>query len=302
MGTHFYIPAGGRGERLRPLTEDIPKPLLPIANREDGSTERIIDTTVRIAQSLGSSLTIAGAYNAHKIDEYYADSPEIEIVHDGAIVHIGGSMIRHRKRLFQGQPDHIVMLPGDHYLEEYAVSRMIRALSSTGADLVILGTLQHSYHEVYPVHKMGDRYTLARNADQSTCQISSLGSYAINAEWLAKRLHQAPSGENGHCDLTADIIFGKDQKSPPHIIFEPLMQDEKWEDIGTIQRLYDHIRYLHPSPNRDELNNVNLAGGLVNGRATDSVIYFGAVDYSYGYTNSFIANGFSQTCLKQGRV
>lgn len=57
MAANFYIAAGGEGQRLRPLTEYLPKPLLPIANRDDGTTKRIIDTPVSIGRALDSSLS-----------------------------------------------------------------------------------------------------------------------------------------------------------------------------------------------------------------------------------------------------
>ncbi len=32
----FFIPVGGEGQRLRPLTEKLPKPLLPVKSIETG--------------------------------------------------------------------------------------------------------------------------------------------------------------------------------------------------------------------------------------------------------------------------
>lgn len=296
MAANFYIPAGGEGQRLRPLTEDLPKPLLPVANRDDGTTERIIDTPVSIGRALGSSLVVADSYKADRLDDYFAKADGIQVVRDTGIVHIGGSMIQHRRQLFAGRPDAIAMVPGDHYLPENAVARMLGTLSSTGVDVVILGTWAKSYHEEYGVNRANGTVELAPEPSEAEYAISALGTYVMSAEWLARRLDTVPVDGDGHCDLTTDVILGKDQADLPRIAFEPLQDDERWEDVGTIHRLYGHIRSIHPASAQDEQGNINLSDTPVAGRATNSVIYFGAANYSSGHTHSFIANKFAEQC------
>lgn len=298
MATNFYIPAGGEGQRLRPLTEEIPKPLLPVSMRGDGTTERIIDTPVDIARRLGSSLIVAGSYRSNELDSYFSDSPDVQVVHDTAIVQIGGSMLQHRDQLFEGCPDAIAMVPGDHYLPEGAVAKMLGTLSSTGVDLVILGTWKQSYHERYGANKVDSHVELAARPSEASCVISSLGTYIMSRDWLARRLDSVPVGADGHCDLTTGVVFGKDQAELPRIAFEPLLDGEPWEDVGTIRRLYDHIRSIHPASTRDEWGNVNLSDESVAGRATDSVVYFGASRYLGGHVSSFIADNFFEQCAQ----
>jgi ADP-glucose pyrophosphorylase len=205
-------------------------------------------------------------------------------------------MIQHRQQLFAGRPNAIAMVPGDHYLSKSAVARMLGTLSSTSVDVVILGTWAKSYHEEYGVSTSDGRVELVPEPSEATFAISALGTYVMSAEWLERRLDTVPVDGNGHCDLTTDVIFGKDQSDLPRIAFEPLQDNEQWEDVGTIHRLYGHIRSKHPISAQDEQGNINLSDMPVAGRATNSVIYFGATNYASGHANSFIANNFVEQC------
>lgn len=61
------IIAGGMGERLRPLTLNTPKPLLPVAGRP------IIDYNVMALIQVGvTDITVTTRYLAHKISEHFA--------------------------------------------------------------------------------------------------------------------------------------------------------------------------------------------------------------------------------------
>ena len=296
MNVSFFIPAGGEGQRLRPLTTTVPKPLLPVRVREDGTLERIIDTPVSLGREFGSSLIVSGSYRSDQIGQYFAKAADVQIVHDNGIVNIGGSMLQHRRQLFAGRPDAVAMIPGDHYLQTSSLARMINTLSGTGADVVILGSWIRSYHEEYGVQTTngkGNFLTIPNLADRV---ISALGTCVINADWLAKRLEALSVEPRLSCDLTSEVIFGKDQASLPRIAFEPLEDGEYWEDVGTVARLYRHIRHFHPRNSLDEQGNVNLADTPVAGRATSSVIYFGTSKYEGGHVDSFIANDLIKQC------
>ncbi|MDE6085317.1 MAG: NTP transferase domain-containing protein, partial [Muribaculaceae bacterium] len=72
-GQRTYLPlqavlmAGGRGERLRPLTDTLPKPLLPINGKA------IIDYNIEALADAGiTDITVTTRYLADKIDEHFS--------------------------------------------------------------------------------------------------------------------------------------------------------------------------------------------------------------------------------------
>lgn len=65
---HAVVMAGGFGTRLRPLTETIPKPMLPIGGRP--LMELIID---QLRETGVTKINIATHYQAHKIVEHFGD-------------------------------------------------------------------------------------------------------------------------------------------------------------------------------------------------------------------------------------
>jgi NDP-sugar pyrophosphorylase family protein len=299
-GAAFFIPAGGEGQRLRPMTGDMPKPLLPVARGENGSFARIIDTPVAIAKALGKHTVVTGYYLADRVAEHFHGQSGVQTATDTGIVHIGGSMRQHRELVFQSNPDSVVMIPGDHYVPQGAINRLMGRLSSSGADVALLGTWNLAFHEQYPVTELPDStegVNLIHDPESSGERkiIGALGTYAFNATWLRRRLSQVPVSKSGHSDLTTDVVFGRDQVRPPHIVFEPLLPDEYWQDVGTVRRLFEHIRHLHPDTAKDEQGNVNLSDTPSLGKITDSVIYPGAALPKGRHTRSFIARNLVES-------
>lgn len=78
---HVVILAGGRGMRLRPLTERTPKPMLPVGDRP------LLETVIRklVAADL-RRITIAVHYLADQIEEHFGDGEqlgaEIDYLHE----------------------------------------------------------------------------------------------------------------------------------------------------------------------------------------------------------------------------
>ncbi|MGE5351528.1 MAG: nucleotidyltransferase family protein [Ignavibacteriales bacterium] len=68
---HAVIMAGGRGERLRPLTDNVPKPMLPLGDKP------IIEHNIDRLISYGiEKITISVRYLANQIMDYFGDGSE----------------------------------------------------------------------------------------------------------------------------------------------------------------------------------------------------------------------------------
>ncbi len=68
--THAFILAGGIGSRLRPLTNSIPKVLIPVAGKP------IIVHNIELLRKFGvTNIVIGTGYLGEQIDEYFAEHP-----------------------------------------------------------------------------------------------------------------------------------------------------------------------------------------------------------------------------------
>lgn len=74
LGLKAVIMAGGFGTRLRPLTEDLPKPMLPVGNRP--LMERIVE---QLRQAGIRQVDITTYYKPEKIQEHFGDGHDFGI-------------------------------------------------------------------------------------------------------------------------------------------------------------------------------------------------------------------------------
>ncbi|MCW5597349.1 MAG: CBS domain-containing protein, partial [Rhodocyclaceae bacterium] len=68
IALHAVVMAGGRGTRLHPLTEDMPKPMLPVGDRP--LMERIIQ---QLSEAGIHQVSVTTHFRAEKISEHFGD-------------------------------------------------------------------------------------------------------------------------------------------------------------------------------------------------------------------------------------
>ena len=90
--------AGGLGKRLRPLTEDTPKPMLAVGGRP--LLERIIE---RLRDQGFSSFFVSVNYLGHQIEDYFGDGEHLDV---------SISYLRETKQLGTGGAINLLPLPG----------------------------------------------------------------------------------------------------------------------------------------------------------------------------------------------
>jgi mannose-1-phosphate guanylyltransferase len=105
------ILAAGYGTRLRPLTDELPKPLLPFGDRS------FLEHAVRAATRAGLGEPIANAHHLFDIlvNQIKSLNLKIEVVHEASIRGTAGGVFGARSRL---GPAPIVVLNGDAVFEE----------------------------------------------------------------------------------------------------------------------------------------------------------------------------------------
>lgn len=175
------ILAGGFGTRLRPLTENTPKPLLPIKSRP------IIEHAILNFKKHGiKDIILSVGYKADKIKEYFGDGSKwgvrIEYATEDAPLGTGGAL----KKAAQGIDDTLVAINGDN-LADFDWTKAIATHKNTGAK----ATLQ-----LYPVEDV-TKYGIARLEDgkivefvekptveQAPSNLNNAGGYVLEPEVL----------------------------------------------------------------------------------------------------------------------
>lgn len=102
------VMAGGEGSRLRPLTSNLPKPMMPIANRP------IMEHIIALLRSCGVRDVHATLhYLADEIESYFSDGSEFDVQMDYAVEDTPLGTAGSVKRLESHLDDTFVIISGD---------------------------------------------------------------------------------------------------------------------------------------------------------------------------------------------
>jgi mannose-1-phosphate guanylyltransferase len=257
--------AAGRGQRLRPLTDFTPKPLLPVAG------EPIAGATLRRLAAAGCE---AAALNLHHLGEQirthfgseYAGLP----LHYSAEADLLGTLgALYPLRGFLSEAETIVLINGDS-LCRWPIQQLVRRHRTSGADATLL---LHSrldagaYGGGVGVDERGRVLSFRRAAAPGVVKRAVFaGAHAI-APRLLERVAEGPG----------DIISG---------LYEPLLAaggriecawtDRVWHDLGTPRRYLDGVLEVTTRPLGRA---VILPGAVVDtgARVRSAVLETGAV-------------------------
>lgn len=151
LPVHAVIMAGGRGERLRPLTDTLPKPLIPVGGKP------IIEHALDLLDRHGvNEVDITVNYLRERIMEHLGDgSPlgmRLHYVHEDRPLGTAGSL----SLVEEWRHDHVLLMNSD-ILTDVPLRRMYDRFIEAGADMAV-ATIDHTVHLPYAVMDLeGDR-------------------------------------------------------------------------------------------------------------------------------------------------
>ena len=207
------ILAAGRGERLRPLTDELPKPLLKVGgkslieyhleNLADAGFNEIIINTAWLAETIHQQLGDGSEYG---ISIQYSD--------EGTALETAGGII-HALPLLGEQP--FLVVNGDIWCD-FDFSSLVNFKLATQAHLVLVNNPEHN-----PAGDFALQQGIIQNSGKQMHTYSGIGIYssAFFKEQKAGALPLAP------------IIRGKSDKS----LVSGQFHNGLWTDAGTIERL-----------------------------------------------------------------
>lgn len=170
--------AGGKGQRLRPLTEKLPKPMLPIGNKP--IIEHNIDRLLKYGIQ---NIRISVNYLGHMLQDYFGDgaarSARIEYIREDKPLGTVGAVAQVR----EWKSDHILVMNSD-LLTDIDYSDFFDTYSSDGADLAI-AAVPYKVNVPYAVLETNGSNEVKALAEKPTyTYYSNAGIYLLKRELL----------------------------------------------------------------------------------------------------------------------
>ncbi len=257
------ILAGGKGERLLPLTRDRAKPAVPfggcyriidftLSNCINSGLRRILVLTQYKAASLDRHINLAWRFLCRELGEFIDVLPPQQRLGEQWYTGTANAVYQNIYSIEKTHSELVLILSGDHiYKMDY--SEMISDHVESGADLTIgcipvdlregqqFGVMQidGSRRIVNFREKPSDPDPIP--GDPTKC-LASMGIYVFNSKFLFEQLcNDAPRSDSSH-DFGKNIIPGVVQT---HNVRAFPFKDrdtnnaQYWRDVGTLDALFD---------------------------------------------------------------
>lgn len=255
-----FVLAGGKGERLYPLTRDRSKPSVPF-----GGSFRIIDFTL-------SNCINSGLRRIHLLTQYKASSLMRHVIGGwsflsaelGEYVQILPPQLRVGSRWYQGtadalyqnvytleeaRPENVLILSGDHvYRMDYR--RLLAQHLAEDADVTLAAfAVPAAEASRFGVVQMeGSRVTGFREKPKDldprgSDVVANMGVYLFKTEVLVRAVSRDAREEKSRHDFGHDVLPGL-VRSGAKVVAHPFAgagepPSTYWKDIGTLDAFYE---------------------------------------------------------------
>lgn len=173
------VMAGGRGERLRPLTDAVPKPMIKVAGRP--ILERIV---LHLVGSGIRHVFLAVNYKAELIQQHFGDGSAfgccIEYLNESIPLGTGGAL-----SLLPVTPQEPLLVMNGDLVTQFDVAGMLRAHSDHGHKVTMA---VHEYVHIVPfgvVEMAGERVAGLREKPTQSWQTNA-GIYVLSPDLIAR--------------------------------------------------------------------------------------------------------------------
>ncbi|MBT8567181.1 nucleotidyltransferase family protein [Polynucleobacter paneuropaeus] len=232
MSNSFSLPclllAAGRGERMRPLTDELPKPLLKIGNQS--LLERHL---ISLSQASIKKVVINHAWLGEKIEDALGDGSQfnlqIDYSREGTALETAGGI--HKALDLLKPTDYVLVINGDVFCPNFPIASLLEQIPKLRAN----PAKPLAYLVMVPnptQHPNGDFYLL----EGSVQDISSPKAEKLTFSGIGIY----------HQGLFAHLKSGASAKLAPLLkeaMYKKQVLGEKylgpWHDVGTPQRLQE---------------------------------------------------------------
>ena len=228
----MVIMAGGRGTRLRPHTENCPKPLLPVGDKP------MLEHIIERAKAEGfDRFVLAIHYLGHMIEEHFGDGRRwqvrIEYLREQEPLGTAGAL-----GLLRPRPDAPFLVTNGDVLTDIRYGELLDFHCRHRASATMAVRLHEWQHPFGVVKTKGVDITGFEEKPVSRSHINA-GIYVLEPQALDFL------GNDEHCDMPT--LFARLQEKPTRTIVYPM--HEPWLDVGRPDDL-ERARGGHAPPAR----------------------------------------------------
>lgn len=231
----IVIMAGGLGTRLKPITNDIPKPMVPIGGRP------LLETTIMAMITQGFfRFRISINHLGNVIEDHFGDgsnwNADIQYLRETEALGTAGSL-----NLMTEQPDHPMIVMNGDLLTSVDFAKML-AFHQAKSAAVTMGVRDHRVEIPYGVIECDGAFLTRILEKPSTDYLINAGVYVIEP-WVINLVE-----EGRRFDMT-DVCEAVIANGSPVGVYRI---EEYWRDIGQITDLriaqseIDAISFLTP--------------------------------------------------------
>ncbi len=229
LETKVLILAGGRGERLRPLTDKIPKPMLPVLGKP------VLQHQIELFKKNGiDKIVIAGNYLFDVIKDYFGSGEkfgvEIEYCDEESPLGTGGA-IKNAEKFFSKTDDFIV-INGDNIIKkiDFEPIFLFHKYKKALATLIIIKDIEYPYDS--DIVEIDEDKRVKRFIGKGQKELTSAngGIFIFKKEifnFIPKEF----------CNIEKDVI----KKIYHSENIYGYLTDEYIKDIGTLER-YENVK------------------------------------------------------------
>lgn len=259
-----FIMAGGKGERLFPLTRDRTKPAVPfggiyriidftLSNCINSGLRKIYILTQYKSESLQRHIRLGWNILPSELGQFIELLPAQQRVGDTWYLGTADAIFQNLYTLRMDDPDEVLILAGDHiYKMNYYT--MIDFHRDTDADLTVgvveMDKGKASHLGVIEVDSMGrvigfeEKPEKPRSIPHNPAKIyGSMGIYIFKRPILQQELNEDSQKRNSTHDFGREIIPQMLKKGLKVVAYNFIDENKKeaqyWRDIGTLDAYYE---------------------------------------------------------------